>query len=46
MSVYVNVIQNSWNGVRNNSGKTIKSFNNEQLNFPVKELDVTDITEQ
>ena len=40
------VIQSSQTGVGNNFVRTIKSFNNEHLNFPGKELNVTDITEQ
>ena len=43
--LYIYIIQSSWTGVGNNSDRGIKSFNYEHLNFPGKELNVTDITE-
>ena len=39
-------IRFSYTGVGSNSIRTKKAFNSEHLNFPGKELNVTDITEQ
>ena len=44
--MYICIIQSSYTGVGNNSVRTIKSFKYGHLNFPGKELNVTDITEQ
>ena len=44
--VCVCIIHASKTGVGNNSVRTKKSFNYEHLNFPGKELNETDISEQ
>ena len=44
--IYIYTIRFSKTGVGNNSIRTKKPFNGEHLNFPGKELNVTDITDQ
>ncbi len=44
--IYMCIIWSSYIGVGSNSIRTRKLFKSEHLNFPGKELNVTDITEQ
>ena len=45
MYIY-SIIRSSENGIGSNSIRTKKPFNSEHLNFPGKELNVSDISEQ
>ena len=44
--IYISIIRSSLTRIGSNSIKTKKQFISEHLNFPGKELNVTDITEQ